>query len=774
MTKIEEIKRKIAQLPSADAFGKVQLLPLEGLPKSKIYPHPEHPRVMINSSMLEKWRTLLTHEDNRGAYEDYCQWVEYESDGVLRDVKEDDEQHWNYDDKELYSVEAKAFRYLMTGEAEYGYQAILAILNIILTLEITPSPLRYTKGYMDDSYHRFGYVLYVASEVYDWCFDLLGDAEREKLVAGLMTRIAPRMEMGFPPDKQGAITGHGSEGQFMNDWFCFALATFGEYPNIYEYVMGRLEKDYVPYREFYFKSGMQSQGNSYGAARFFSDLNCQYLARTGTGKDIFRVDLNAVAHSFIHNIRPDNTHLRLGDDMGQRAYPYMFLVYDRTELLTAALDHDPMAKSEAYRMKDNIIKYSKPATYFTGVKFLIWNDPTLGYEDYRTLPTYLYNGAPVCQIITRDSWYDENATMLYMKVGEYYSANHEHQDAGQFQIFYKGALAIDSGFYDAYGTPTDGAYTKRTIAHNCMLIKDPNSVIPAYKMENADCGGQNFEASESFNLEIWLDRLQTHRADEIGHEIKLKEDGNVRHAYISGDFALAYPGRAEEAKRYMYGVYTDRKDVPLVFFVYDKVTSTDPSFKKTYLLHFMNEPKRLDGREIVVAHNGGALVSRALLPADDKIEVELVEGTYVVNGENLVMTRPYKVEHPANERGWGRLEISAKLGDKTDYFLNAMYVTDEDKIETTEKAKLYENDALVGASLQGCAVFFPKGDELKADTELETYGDGEVYTTVAGLKYGTWLVVGEDGLTKCVTTATKDAGTLSFTAPAGKFRLLKR
>lgn len=774
MSKIEELKTKIAALPPVEEFGTVDTLPVEGLPKPKIYPRPTHPRIMLNSDMIDKIRSLLTHEDNAGAYADYDAWANSETDGVLREVKESDEKHWNFREDVFFIIEAKAFRYLMTGDEVSGLEAVYAILNSILTLDIWPSPLRYTPGYMDDSYHRYGFVMYVASLVYDWCFDLMSNAEREKIAAGIMTKIAPKMEIGMPPCRQGAITGHGSEGQFMHDWFCFALATFDEYPNIYEYVMGRIEKDYVPYREFYFKSGLQSQGNSYGAARFYADLMCQYLARVGTGKDVFRVDLNAVSKSFMHNIRPDNTHLRLGDDMGQRAYPYMFLVYDRTEFLTAALDHDPMAKSEAYRMKNNIVKYSQPATYFCGVDFLIWNDPTLGYEDYRTLPTYLYSGAPVCQIIARDSWYDENATMIYMKVGEYYSANHEHQDAGQFQIFYKGALAIDSGFYDAYGTPTDGAYTKRTVAHNCMLIKDPNAVWPAYKIENADTGGQNFDASESFNLEIWLDRLQTHRADEIGHEIKLKEDGNVRHAYISGEFALAYPGRAEEAKRYMYGVYTDRKDVPVVFFVYDKITSTNPDFKKTYLLHFMNEPKKLDGREIVVAHNGGALVSHALLPRDDKIEIELVEGTYVVNGENLVMTRPYKVDHPANERGWGRLEISAKTGEKTDYFLNAMYVTDEDKTETTEKAKMYENDVLVGASLQGCAAIFPKGEQLSSDTEFETFGEGDIYTTVMGLKYGTWLVIGEDGLTKCITTATKDAGTLTFTAPAGKFKLLKR
>ena len=78
----------------------------------------------------------------------------------------------------------------------------------------------------------------MASEVYDWCYPLLDEAAKKNIVIGCQT-IAGQMEIGWPPNKQGAVVGHGGEAQLQRDLLSLGVATYDEYPDIYNYVAGR-------------------------------------------------------------------------------------------------------------------------------------------------------------------------------------------------------------------------------------------------------------------------------------------------------------------------------------------------------------------------------------------------------------------------------------------------------------------------------------------------------------------------------------------------------
>ena len=69
---------------------------------------------------------------------------------------------------------------------------------------------------------------------------------------------------------------------------------------------------------------------------------------------------------------------------------------------------------------------------------------------------------------------DSPDVVAEMKVSEYHFGNHNHLDTGAFQIYYKGSLATDTGIYNTYGSDHDFNYYKRTIAHNSMLVYNPN------------------------------------------------------------------------------------------------------------------------------------------------------------------------------------------------------------------------------------------------------------------------------------------------------------
>lgn len=110
-------------------------------------------------------------------------------------------------------------------------------------------------------------------------------------------------------------------------------------------------------------------------------------------------------------------------------------------------------------------------------------------------------------MIARTSWedgLDSNAVVAQMKVGELWFANHHHLDAGHFQIYYKGLLAGDSGRYNLYGSAHDGAYNKRTIAHNTMLVYDPNEKMSYFGSVND--GGQRVAGGEKSTIERIADR----------------------------------------------------------------------------------------------------------------------------------------------------------------------------------------------------------------------------------------------------------------------------
>lgn len=759
---VHALQQQILELCRSHDFGTVTPLSLEGLPTPRHTLRKDHPRVLVNRETLEEVRRHLYDKENEEALADYNTCLQAPTDGTLPALKEGELSNFSW--APLSTIEALAFRYLLEGDEESGYRAILYLLNFLKTVSILP----HGRG---DRYHCYGYTMLISSEIYDWCYPLMGALEKSCIVSAVQTSVAPGMEVGFPPVNQGAFVGHGSESQILRDWYAFAIATADEYPNIYLYIAGKLERDYVPVRDYYFLSGMQSQGNCYGNSRNPHDLMAQHLTRVATGEDLFHGDLDAVARSFIHNLRPDDTSFRTGDDQGQRFDGYMQLGYDLNLLYAARLYRDGIAKDEAFRVGNNVLVFRRPISHdqWTGVHFLIWNDPTLERKSAASLPTTVYFPSPVGHYIARSSWEDRNAVCLFMKLGEKYAANHEHRDMGQFQIFYRSILASESGFYDRYGAPVDMFYSKQTIAHNCILIHDPNE--DTLKFPNT--GGQKYLDREARTLDIWLSfsKSQTDRAKLLGHEDSQYADGTPHYVYLAGDLTGAYAEqKSEEVLRYMHGVFTKDAEHPLLFFVYDRVTATDGAMKKTFLLHFEAEP-RVENGLCIIENGGGALVSRTLLPRAEERNVELIEGSFVVNGESLKMERNYRI-HSTMEKGWGRLEISPTLGRKTDEFFHAMYVTDEGKTEEIAPAALYECDEVVGASLFGSAVFFARSKErISHSFTVRGEGDGELLWQIGGLQSGPWLVRDTEGRSMGAKLVDEASGLLTFRAPAGTYTL---
>ena len=770
----DELICQIHGFKTAD-FGSITPL-TSPFPAPPVYPRAGvHPRLLLTPEILPDIIRNLTHPENAAMYAKYREQSESESDGRLAPIGE--KRPHNMDVNLLTIIEAKAFRYLVEQDERYGYTSILMLKNFLLTLDVP-------RGSMFDACRAFGYAMYTAALVYDWCFDLMTDEDRAELTAAVESRLAPRFEMGFPPLGQGGVVGHGTEAQLYRDWLAYAIASCDEYPDIYNLIVGRLFATHRDAAEFYMRSGAHWQGGSYGTYRYHYLLMPQILLSRMTGGrfDFFSENLHRVAYFLLHTIRPDEIDYPMGDGKGTIAYRAAPI------FLAASIYRDPVLKgfSKTYLRDFTVWMNQTFSTVLTPVMFLCLNDPTLDAAQNYTehLPLVLYNGSPRGQITARSSWKSKDAASIYMKIGEAYSANHEHKDAGHFMIYYKAPLATDSGVYNArYGCRHDCDYLKQTISHNCMLVYNPKRgeemTTKAYHFNYS--GGQRIGVeSEPFDLLDWARKGCIHQAETIGAEYEtLRDKGEEKYlwSYLAGDLTNAYDAETVESYcRYMFSVMTDDERYPMAFFVFDRMTATDPTFKKTFLLHTLAAPT-VDhkNQSATVVYQDGKLRLESLLTEVDYeviggLKGEVVDGKvnredrqFWLNGKNYYAedNPDYKIPETI-EAGWGRIEISPRENEKTTRLLHVMTVTDAENGDLPVKAREIKGEGLVGAEILGKTVLFPSDERLLTHGgRLETVASSEESEYfILGLRAGRWSVsLGENEPT---VMTVSDKGVLRF------------
>ena len=739
---------------------KVVPLPADAYPVPAILPPAEHPRLLFRASDIPQIKANMESEQGKNAMIPFQNQLKQTTDGVLETPK--DAKTSNYNGNLLGVIESHAFNYAINGDEASGKMAVEAIQNIVNTSVFANT---------SDITRAMGHTIFVASEVYDWCYPLLDEAAKKNIVIGCQT-IAGQMEIGWPPNKQGAVVGHGGEAQLQRDLLSLGVATYDEYPDIYNYVAGRYLSEFTGPRNYWYTSGSYHQGTNYNAVRYAFDMWAQWIFYRMSGEKIFIDEAGDPMYQYIYYRRPDGASLREGDFSVEtlNASPEYYAKALQATWLAASFYSDPYLKMEYARMSNGYNSFSYTFSTLTPAQFFIFNDPNCEPRALSELPNTRYFGSPNGLMVARTGWkdgIDAPEAVAFMKIGEQWAANHHHLDAGTFQIYYKGILATDTGIYDAYGTSHDVNWNKETISHNGLLIYDPNEKINGNAVNS---GGQRRPGGEPNKMEAWLTDAY-HTGEVLGAEFG-PDPVEPEYSYISGDITAAYSDKADEVRRSMLFMPTEDKDAPALFFVMDKVVSSNPSFKKTFLLHSLQEPE-VAGNVTTIKRdtNGynGKLVNQTLYPTDAKIEKIGGAGKqWMINGTNYVPNE--KTSANANEDlnyGWGRVEVSPGKEAKEDYFLNAMYVSDADSEAALKQAELIETDEVLGARLSDRAAVFAKNKErINGSVAFTIPGSGEVKAAVAGLAAGAWTV-SVNGAEIGAQIATQDGGIIYFTAPAG-------
>jgi heparin/heparan-sulfate lyase len=333
---------------------------------------------------------------------------------------------------------------------------------------------------------------------------------------------------------------------------------------------------------------------------------------------------------------------------------------------------------------------------------------------------------------------DSRDAVVEMRAGEYFFGNHQHKDFGTFQIYYRGALAISSGYHDVYGADHWSNYYHPTISHNGLLVFDP-----AEQGEVSD-GGQRWPKGGDHprDVETLLSpdyRMARILAHQFGPEAHTPE-----YSYLAGDITGAYSQKARLVTRSMVTFRLPDRTYPATLVVFDRVHSARPEFRKTWLLHSIQEPQ-ISGRTVQVVRDqdgyGGKLFVESLLP--DEAEIRKIGGPgkefWVENlGRNFPLTM--KPRAGAEPGGW-RIEVSSAVPADTERFLHVMTVADA----TTGSAPVVHTiaaESMIGAQALDRAVLFGiAGDDLARTRLVVPPGSRKKYL-VCDLRPGVWVVQG--------------------------------
>ena len=769
-----------------------------------------HPRLLLTAKTVPTIRKALK-EDNP-TNKRYYQFIDADistiNKGVLGEAKTDFDgrkgKH-NYNKAYLEFIQIKALGYLVEGHDLYGYQAVYCMKEYLRTLDI-----QYISSNMEREY---GNVMFTAALVYDWCYKILTAEDKAQLRAGIQNKTAKgtcgypdyttvkhykwKMSVGYPPYSEtnmGAVSGHGSERQVLRDYLSVAIAFYGDNDSWWNYVGKLVYSEYVPVRNHYFQSGISQQGiGVYVSGRHIADMYSAWMLKTATRSQPYPNISKTVRNFLGYECSPGKLFSDGDGTFSQqnnyefRALSYMTAyIFADAPMLAQAKAMQPTKAFEA----DTIELTSAMYVALSGM-----SDIKPASNKYQGMELIQYNGSPVGQYVTHEAWNDANSANVFMKIKELSSANHEHADAGNFMIYYKGMLTADTGVYSGYGSDHTRYYHQATISHNSLLVDNGSqNKSSSDKKIKFYSGGQIWPAEisgKSGILNIWKNSKDHQTGKIIGNAHGYYDTAKTKpkYAYLGGDITGAYPSSTVDfVGRRMLVVYTGDEKVPMAFFVYDSITSDSTTYKKTFLLHTYTEPT-ISGKTVSVVNGNGKLVLNCLSNATiSKVGGRTLDSAGMLNdsaSKNYYIHGYGQVPINYDDDSWGRVEITSS-GDKTTRFLNAMYVTDKSNTTSysTSAISAVSKNSLSGGDVEGCvfnksvaAIFAKKNlsnssSRLTGTVSFTTSGNSSMQYYVDGLASGTWQVkVGST--TVGSFTVASGSGLLTFTAPAGNVVLTK-
>ena len=739
-------------------------------------PSSSHPRVYFTQKDIPKIKDNFLNEENQYAYSTLKSQV----DSTVSANAE-------FSDSRLSAIESKAFYHAITKDA-VSQEDINNWIEVIKAVKPTnPTSLQY---------RRYGRMINVLSEIYDWCYDALSESGKTDIINTCLA-YAEKMGIGWPPTKQGSLTGHAAEYQLMRDLMSFAIAVYDERPDIWEIVGGRFYEEYVPAIKFVNRGNYNMQGTSYGYYREAA-VSFAYALITGMGaEEPFPIDdMVQTALSEIYLKRPDGNIFVDGDFYANSVPPFSYYQNETSSLLIRAMKGNNGYLKGEYLKETLEMSYGTISQNFqekSPVLFLILNDPNLEVKTTNSLSLSRYYGSPVGMLVARTGFKSgkkSDSVAVMMKFGEYMLNNHQHLDAGNFQIYYKGLLATEGGNYDVYEDDGHNMYTRKSVAHNTVLVDDPDEVkrnadgSVRISRSNVNDGGQKppNDYSEYASLEKLLADPLAKRAEVTAYEIDPTNTQKPGYSYMKGNLTNAYSDKVTDFERSFMFLNLDDAEIPAALIVFDRVCSSNANFKKSWLLHGLQAPT-IESNVAVFKNDTNGYDSKmevkTLLPLQDNLESTVVDGAtvkgYEYDDEKKAWSEirsdryVYAEAEKGSELNTYRLQLSPRKPSNEDFFLNVITVGDSESAISVD-AKLYECENHYGTIVKDRAVFFGKNN-VENETFCVSVPSGSYQYTVCDMKKGTYKVTTETGTTE--VSVSENGKVLAFEGGGGNITVVR-
>lgn len=737
-------------------------------------PLPEHPRLFVRKNELADIKKRLSSPDFYDIKPVFNLQKSYGTDGKVTTDKPNEQIR--------QKMEALALEYMTdpASKKSSGKEAITLAINYLTSY----AQNRTTKaeGYEDNT-NTYEAILGGAL-VYDWCYALLSAKEKTDLMSG-MKKVCLLGEYGLPgTGKVQYLAGHYGECA-PTIYLAMGIATYDEDPSFFDFEYNEQVTKFAPSRNPMYKAGTHHQGAQYIHVRYTNEL-LQHFMLNKLGVSPYVKEITNAVYRAIYDIIPQRTDMDgmpEGDGHNRLEMGYSELFY-----LAANMSGDPVLQTVSKKFLMNGKHQS--------ARLFIYHNPAIKALPMDSLCLSRFFPSPSGIMIARTKWdidktdYASNAMVVLMNMKEYNAQNHTHLDAGHFGIFYKGHLALDAGIYQGKDAQNGWAklnytnYYARTVAHNSLLVLDPNEPLPVgwdkKAIVTARDGGQFFFADHAWdNSKLMFDAGKSSEilAEEIA--LGLQPDysylkGDIAKAYNVPKFIAAYPPKVETVRRSFVFLNHKSADIPGTLIVLDKVVSTNASFKKTWLLHSQNEPT-IAGNKITAVNtdNGrnGKLLTTVLLPDADNRTIEKIGGPgkeYWADGKNWGSVTQ-------EDAGCWRIEMSPVKSSLSDNFLNVIQAMDAgfNPSKQVISTAYSENKEYVAVQVKDRIV----AEQLalgKNENALKfTLGDKNTSykVLVTDLKAGNWKVTGGAGVTRF--KVSEAAGTIYFESKGGAFLIEK-
>ncbi|MBN2170046.1 MAG: heparinase II/III family protein [Candidatus Krumholzibacteriota bacterium] len=473
--------------------------------------------------------------------------------------------------------------------------------------------------------------------------------------------------------------------------------------------------------------GCLPQGMDYGSGTIIHYMRYVDAVLTATGEDLFleapalRHYLEYFAKSYIHTEdffrHPEHGHnAHKGDGYLPSASAAALVAMNRWRDTEEAHWAQWWFQSvgDGYRWPS--VDYRNFA-----VDDVIFSDPTIPAETPAGEPL-TYHATGNGMLICRSNWTagtTEPTTYTTFRAGNWIYFNQNEWDQGNFCLYSHGEdLLVDSGIYSGEGGWGwwDVNYLNQTVAHNSILVKDPQQALGWNSLHFEESGYQNSGGQNNPWRETYPDAVvdgvpkdpsvpcyqggYVHDASDI-----LRIADNERYTYAFADLTNAYANERWETeyepaklaavnyrpkvrnvtRHWLYLRAPAGGDQEYII-TFDRVESTDATFQKKNVLHFIGEPvfpggdledtevaghiETWDASRFQMNLGEAVLHGSIVLPAGASVrKVGGVGYEYWVGNENF----DYFTETHNDLGGNWRIEIMPPTAREADLFLNVLH-----------------------------------------------------------------------------------------------------